>query len=30
MNGDDAIAIKSGIDYYGRKFGRPSMDILVR
>jgi polygalacturonase len=27
--GDDAIAIKSGKDQYGRDFGRPSYNILV-
>ena len=27
--GDDNVAVKSGIDYFGRKYGRPSMDIRV-
>jgi polygalacturonase len=28
--GDDAVAIKSGIDYAGRRFGRPSQHMLFR
>jgi polygalacturonase len=28
--GDDAIAVKSGIDYLGRTFGRTTQDIIVR
>jgi hypothetical protein len=28
--GDDAVAIKSGIDYAGRQFGRPSENMLFR
>ena len=28
--GDDAIAIKSGIDYFGRLFDEPSRDIIYR
>lgn len=28
--GDDAVAIKSGIDWAGRRFGRPSADMLFR
>lgn len=28
--GDDAVAIKSGIDAAGREFGRPSKDMLFR
>lgn len=27
---DDAICIKSGLDWFGRKFGRPTRDVLVR
>lgn len=28
--GDDIVAIKSGIDWLGRQYGRPSRDILIR
>ena len=28
--GDDAIAIKSGIDYFGRLYDKPSRDIIYR
>jgi polygalacturonase len=28
--GDDTIAVKSGIDYFGRRYNRPSRDILFR
>lgn len=28
--GDDAIAVKSGVDYLGREFGRVSENIVVR
>lgn len=28
--GDDALCVKSGVDYNGRKFGRPSRDIVFR
>lgn len=28
--GDDAIAIKSGIDYFGRLYNQPSRDIIYR
>jgi polygalacturonase len=28
--GDDAIAIKSGIDYFGRLYNKPSRDIIYR
>jgi polygalacturonase len=28
--GDDAIAVKSGIDWLGRTFGRPTRNVLVR
>jgi len=28
--GDDAVAIKSGIDFFGRQFGRPSENMLFR
>jgi polygalacturonase len=28
--GDDAIAIKSGIDYFGRMFNKPSRNIIYR
>merc|ERR1712070_631741 len=28
--GDDAVAIKSGLDYAGREFGVPSQDMLFR
>ena len=27
---DDAICVKSGLDWFGRKYGRPSRDIIVR
>lgn len=29
-SGDDAVAIKSGMDYAGRRFARPSANITVR
>ena len=28
--GDDALCVKSGIDYFGRMYDRPSQDILFR
>jgi len=28
--GDNSVAIKSGIDYAGRTFGRPSYNIVMR
>jgi len=28
--GDDALCVKSGMDYYGRLYGRPSKDIIFR
>jgi polygalacturonase len=28
--GDDALCVKSGIDYFGRRYGRPSKNILFR
>lgn len=28
--GDDALCVKSGIDWFGREFGRPSRDIVFR
>ena len=28
--GDDCIAVKSGRDWFGRTFGRPSRNITVR
>ena len=28
--GDDAIAIKSGLDWHGRRYGRPSRNVVVR
>jgi len=28
--GDDALCVKSGIDYFGRLYGRPSANILFR
>lgn len=28
--GDDALCVKSGIDYFGRVYGRPSANILFR
>ena len=28
--GDDAIAIKSGWDQYGVRYGRPSKNILIK
>jgi len=28
--GDDAIAVKSGIDWLGRTFGRPTRDVLIK
>ena len=28
--GDDALCVKSGIDYFGRKYGRPSKNIIFR
>jgi polygalacturonase len=27
---DDAICVKSGLDWYGRTYGRPTRDVLVR
>jgi hypothetical protein len=29
-SGDDAIAMKSGKDWWGRRYGRPTRDVLVR
>ena len=29
-SGDDTVAIKSGIDFFGRRYNRPSRDILFR
>ena len=28
--GDDAVCVKSGFNWFGRKFGRPARDIVVR
>ena len=28
--GDDAVCVKSGIDYFGRTYGRPSKNIIFR
>lgn len=28
--GDDALCVKSGIDYFGRSYGRPAKDIVFR
>ena len=28
--GDDALCVKSGIDYFGRRYGHPSRDIVFR
>ena len=28
--GDDALCVKSGIDYFGRQYGRPAANILFR
>ncbi len=28
--GDDAVAIKSGRDWFGRTFGRPSANVIIR
>ena len=27
---DDAICVKSGLDWFGRTYGRPTRDVLVR
>ena len=27
---DDAVCLKSGVDWFGRKYGRPTRDVLVR
>ena len=29
-SGDDTVAIKSGLDFFGRRYNRPSRDILFR
>ena len=28
--GDDFVSVKSGIDWYGRTFGRPSKNVMIR